>query len=123
MNIKEINPWTLPFNNSTAHAHIWHARKHAKWLLSAGAEARLSILMLSGDRAYTHWQQLLTEQGVIIEHCDITSTRPVPSILLQHRGDHFNRTLFVLDGLDNLCKHDLDVAIDVLETLNRYYPE
>ena len=86
MQAARMNPWTLPHHDSSIHAQIWHARAHARWLLSAGARTRLSMLLMSGTQAYSHWATILKEQGVELNYCTIEIDRPLPQALLQHRG-------------------------------------
>jgi len=115
MRLSALSPWTRPKADLAHQAQIWHARVYAEWLLSAGAEPRLGALLSSGELAEGRWAQLLSEQGVQLERCQITQARPLPAPLTQHRGDHFNRKLFVLEGLDELAPEALE---EVITTLN-----
>jgi len=110
-----LSPWTAPKPDLAHQAQIWHARSYASWLLSAGAEPRFGALLSSGPTAEQRWSQLLQEQGVAIERCQVTTARPLPQALTQHRGDHFNRKLFLLEGLDQLSH---DALVEVCATLN-----
>ena len=100
----KAHPWSNPLSSSVAQAQIWHARRCASWLLSAGAEPRFGLLLHSGPDAFSRWALILDEQGVIIDPCQTTFERPLPIPLTQHRGDHFNRRLFVIEGLDSICQ-------------------
>lgn len=115
MSLVELSPWTEPKSDLAHQAQIWHARSYARWLLSAGAEPRFGALLSSGELAEQRWCLLLEEQGVLVERCQITPQRPLPQVLTQHRGDHFNRKLFILEGLEQLQNDEL---IDVIQTLN-----
>ena len=115
MKLSALSPWTTPRADLTTQAQVWHARTYARWLLSAGAEPRLGLLMSSGPLAESRWAQLLTEQGVQVERCRVTPERPLPAPLTQHRGDHFNRKLFLVEGLDELPEAQRE---DTLRTLN-----
>ena len=113
-----INPWTRSHQDAEAFSQIWHARRCSSWLLRAGAEPRLTLLLSSGASARARWTLFLEEQGVIIHHCRVTAERPLPAPLTAHRGDHFNRTLFHLEGLDELSLSDPDQAREVFRTLD-----
>ena len=95
-----IEPWSYPIPHIIEHAQVWHARRFATWLLSAGAEPRLGSLLSSGPKAIARWIMLLEEQGVEIEGVKSTLDRPLPAPLTQHRGTHFNRKLFLVENLD-----------------------
>ncbi|MCK6572126.1 hypothetical protein L6V77_13630 [Myxococcota bacterium] len=78
----------------------FHVDTFARWLRSAGAEARLAIAFVSGPAA----RQAL-ERGLAARGCrPVTATArpgtPVHPTLAAHQGDHFNDTLFVVDGLE-----------------------
>ena len=97
-----IEPWSYPIPHIAEHAQVWHARRFVAWLLSAGAEPRLGTLVTSGTRAMTRWIILLEEQGVEVVDTQSTLDRPLPAPLTQHRGTHFNRTLFLIENLDTI---------------------
>jgi hypothetical protein len=113
-----INPWTRSHHDAEAFSQIWHARRCSRWLLRAGAEPRLSLLLSSGESARARWTVFLEEQGVIVHRCRVTAERPLPAPLTAHRGDHFNRTLFHLEGLDELSLDEPDRAREVFRTLD-----
>ena len=98
-----IEPWSYPIPHLVEHAQVWHARRFATWLLSAGAEPRFGTLLTSGMRALTRWMLLLEEQGVEIMSTASTLERPLPAPLTAHRGTHFNRKLFLVEGLDQIA--------------------
>ncbi len=116
--LRDLDPWTLARADVSAQAQIWQARHFARWLLSAGAEPRLGLLLCSGDTAVSRWAQLIAEQGVDVLRCVITPDRPLPEPLTRHRGDHFNRRLFALDGLDELMSEPEEVIEATLKTLD-----
>lgn len=116
--LADLDPWTLARADVGAQAQIWQARHYARWLLSAGAEPRLGLLLCSGDVAVSRWAQLVAEQGVDVVRCVVTPSRPLPEPLTRHRGDHFNRRLFALDGLDDLMEESDEVVTATLKTLD-----
>jgi len=78
----------------------FHVDTFARWLRSAGAEARLALALVSGAAA----RQAL-ERGLAARGCrPVTATArpgvPVHPALAAHQGDHFNDTLHVVDGLE-----------------------
>ena len=100
----QLEPWSYPIPHLEEQAQVWHARRFAAWLLRAGAETRSSLLFTSGPRATARCQLLLEEQGVDIQSVLSQRERPLPQALTLHRGDHFNRKLFLIDGLDQLTQ-------------------
>lgn len=116
--LRDLDPWTVARADVSAQAQIWQARHFARWLLCAGAEPRLGLLLCSGDTAVSRWAQLIAEQGVDVLRCVITPDRPLPEPLTRHRGDHFNRRLFALDGLDDLMSEADGVIEATLKTLD-----
>lgn len=99
-----IEPWSYPTPYYAEHAQVWHTRRFATWLLKAGAEPRFGVLLCSGAQAETRWRLLLEEQGVEVLKVRSSIDRPLPQALTQHRGDHFNRRLFLIDGLDDISE-------------------
>ena len=101
--LKKADPWPYPVPHFEEHAQVWHSRRFITWLLRAGAEARFGALLNSGTQAQARWTLLLEEQGIEVVRSPSTLERPLPKVLTEHRGDHFNRKLFLLDGLDTIC--------------------
>ena len=102
MAFQRLEPWSYPIPHYEEHAQVWHARRYASWLLRAGAEARFGILLHSGAQALARWMILLEEQGVEVVRVTSKLERPLPQALTDHQGDHFNRRLFVVDGLNEI---------------------
>lgn len=102
--LDRVEPWSYPTPHLAEHAQVWHTRRFAAWLLRAGAEARFGALLSSGDKATARWSLLLEEQGVEVLSVTSTLERPLPQPLTLHRGDHFNRKLFLIEGLDALTQ-------------------
>jgi hypothetical protein len=84
-----------------------HCAHYAKWLLTAGAEPRFSLLLCSGDSALKLWKERMQTMGVNLKHTPTSIEIPLDEALLTHQGDHFNRTLFWMDGLDEYRDTDL----------------
>ena len=100
--LKKVDQWPYPVPHFAEHAQVWHTRRFIAWLLRAGAEARFGTLLNSGTQAQARWTLLLEEQGIEVLRVVSRLERPLPKILTEHRGDHFNRRLFLLDGLDEI---------------------
>jgi hypothetical protein len=98
--LNRVEPWSYPIPHYTEQAQVWHTRRFTSWLLRAGAEARFGTLLCSGSQAEARWSLLLEEQGVEVIKVSSTVDRPLPRLLTEHHGDHFNRRLFLVDGLD-----------------------
>lgn len=103
-----LEPWSYPIPHLVERAQLWHSRRYAAWLLRAGAEPRSGILLSSGDQATSRWQRALEEQGVEFVDVETTFARPLPIELTSHHGDHFNRRLFLIDGLDEITARGSD---------------
>ena len=113
-----IEPWPYPVPHYAEQAQVWHARRFAAWLLKAGAEPRFGALLCSGPRGETRWSLLVEEQGVEVVKVRSELDRPLPKVLTEHRGDHFNRRLFLIDGLDQITlEADLQQRRDFWQTL------
>ena len=100
--LKKVDLWPYPVPHFAEHAQVWHTRRFIAWLLRAGAEARFGTLLNSGTQAQARWTLLLEEQGIEVLRVVSHLERPLPKVLTEHRGDHFNRRLFLLDGLDEI---------------------
>ena len=118
LSFDRLEPWSYPVPHYTEQAQVWHARRYTKWLLRAGAEPRFGALLLSGTQALARWTLLQEEQGVEIVTVVSKLERPLPQALTDHQGDHFNRRLFIIDGLDEITlTADKQQAQNFWETL------
>lgn len=97
---------TLP----TAEAAGFHLDAFARWLKSAGAEARFSLVFISGPAARHRVVEALGAAGVRVTALTVRSGAPIPQPLRDHKGDHFNDELFLLDGLES-CSVDEGAAL------------
>ena len=102
--LNRVEPWSYPIPHYTEQAQVWHTRRFATWLLRAGAEPRFGTFLCSGPQAEARWILLLEEQGIEVVKVSSHTDRPVPRLLTEHRGDHFNRRLFLIDGLDSITQ-------------------
>jgi hypothetical protein len=73
----------------------------ARWLKRAGAEPRLGLVMCAGKGARHRLMAGLATHDVQVVSATSTAERPLPSNVLDHKGDHFNDTLFVIDGFES----------------------
>ncbi len=101
---------TPPIDSEVTRGH--HLGDLARWLQSAGAEARLALALCSGARARATIYALLTKAGVNIVPAPVTSERPIHPDLMAHQGSHFNSTLFVMGGFEQTD------AVDVFQILD-----
>jgi hypothetical protein len=81
-------------------AFDFHLDAFARWLRSAGAEARLAIAFVSGPVARQALEHGLAARGCRPVPATARPGTPVHPALAAHQGDHFNDTLHVVDGLD-----------------------
>lgn len=81
-------------------AFDFHLDTFARWLRAAGAEARLAVVYLSGPNARRSLLDGLAARGCRCVDAPARPGEPVHPALAAHQGDHFNDTLFVVDGLE-----------------------
>ena len=89
----------------------FHLNRYCRWLLSAGADPRLSIVLCAGAGAKQSFIDGVRARKIIPELAPARSQRPVAENLSKHQGTHFNSTLFIVDGLESLTR-------DAFSTLN-----
>ena len=98
LRISEIPVW-LP--DGHIRAQRYHLQRFQRWLLTAGASPRVGMVLATENEAMSAVFAELLLGGIEIQQCTSSPRRPLPEKLLRHQGDHFNRTLFVIDGLDS----------------------
>jgi hypothetical protein len=81
-------------------AFDFHVDVFARWLRSAGAEARLALAYVTGPAARQALEQGLAARGCRPVVATARPGVPVHPALAGHQGDHFNDTLHVVDGLE-----------------------
>jgi len=90
----------------------YHVESYARWLNSAGAEPRFSVVLCVGKNAREAFSEAMSIHGVTAVTATATDRRPMPEDVARHEGTHFNSKLFLVDGFDG-CN-----ARDVFRTLN-----
>ena len=103
--------WPLPASADADVSLEFHLDRYARWLLTAGADPRLSIVLCAGETAKANFIEGMTARKITPEIALATSKQPVAPNLSQHQGTHFNSTLYLVDGLKSLDR-------DALNTLN-----
>ena len=87
--------WSEPREGAGHRALVFHRERLTHWLLRAGAEPRFFFLFCSGPAALSVLEEHLQREGITHSaHEFLGST--LPQALLEHRGDHFNRHLYLL---------------------------
>ena len=81
-------------------AFTYHVERYYRWLRSAGASPRVATFLVRDDEIQTRFLAELSAQNVEVVHGEVSEKRPIPEALLRHQGDHFNRRLFVINGLN-----------------------
>ncbi len=92
--------WSEPRPALSARAFEHHAAAYEGWLSHSGAEGRLALVLSSGPRATERLLSTLSRGRVDVVHAPSTPARPLHLRLATHSGDHFNHTLYVVDGFD-----------------------
>ena len=103
--------WPLSGSIPVAIPTEFHLNRYCRWLLSAGADPRLSIVLCAGAGAKQSFIDGVRARKIIPELAPARSQRPVAENLSKHQGTHFNSTLFIVDGLESLTR-------DAFSTLN-----
>ncbi len=98
--VLERSSWPNPVPNAHERALEDHIDALAHWLLIAGAEPRFFLVFCSGPDALEDLEAGLTASSVEVVMTHSTAERPMPSPVVRHVGDHFNKTLYLIDGLD-----------------------
>lgn len=91
--------WARPVPDGPLRARNWHLQQWTRWLTRAGAEPRLCLILCAGDGAAEAIRDACADAAIDIAPAPVTAERPLAPNLLAHRGDHFNATLFLMDGL------------------------
>lgn len=94
------SPWPQPVPDGYGRAFDFHLTGFAGWLDRAGANARLGLVLCSGPQAAQRFFESIGIDHIEVVHTPARLDRPVHPRIHDHQGTHFNRTLFVVDGLD-----------------------
>lgn len=79
----------------------YHISQLAYWLRIAGAEPRFCLILCDGKGARQRLMNALAIHEVRVQVCTSTLKRPLPLEVLAYHGDHFNDTLFLIDGFED----------------------
>lgn len=93
--------WSTPVPDGTGRALDFHLAEFARWLTTAGAEPRLALVLCTGPAAKARFIEGIAIDRIDVVHAPATPARPLHPKLLAHQGDHFNTTLFVVDGFEH----------------------
>lgn len=93
------SPLPAPAPGGPAAAFEHHVERYARWLRAAGAEGRLTLALCSGAGAKERLVASLKDRNVNVVRATATDEAAVHPALRNHVGDHFNDTLFLVDGL------------------------
>lgn len=103
--------WPRPVPDGIERARGWHLRALTQWLTRAGAEPRLCLILCAGRGARDALLDACVTANVDVAPAPVRAARPIAPALAAHRGDHFNSTLFLMEGLSA-------ASDDVLGTLD-----
>ncbi len=104
--------WPTSRGSCVQRAFEFQADRYAAWLTAAGAQPRFSFILSSGPHATAELMDILTAHDIEVLNETATDERPLPLALVQHKGTHFNRRLFVIDGFD------APGAVEIIRTLD-----
>lgn len=91
--------WPRPVADGIERARGWHLRQLTEWLTRAGAEPRLCLIICTGRDARDALFDACVAARVDIAPAPVSAKAPIAPALMAHRGDHFNATLFLMEGL------------------------
>ncbi|MGB0646390.1 MAG: tetratricopeptide repeat protein [Bradymonadia bacterium] len=88
-------------DNRSEAAFLYHVTRYQRWLSTAGASPRVAATLCSSAEQLDDLINHLEAKEVDVMSLEASDARPIPEAVLRHQGDHFNRTLFVVSGLDS----------------------
>lgn len=103
--------WPRPVRDGVLRARTWHLQQYTRWLTRAGAEPRLALVLCAGREARAAFLDACGMAHVEIAEAPVTHSHPIAPALAAHSGNHFNTTLYVMDGL-------AEARPETLQTLN-----
>ncbi|MEE2787976.1 MAG: hypothetical protein VX589_11605 [Myxococcota bacterium] len=92
--------WPEAAHASSRRAREFHVARLARWLNVAGAEPRFGMALASGPDARRALVDGLEAEGIRVVSAVCTPRVPVPQVVRTHSGDHFNSTVYLLDGFE-----------------------
>ena len=92
--------WSQPSPALPERAAIHHLVRYTRWLLQAGAEPRLALVLMSSPKMKQHFVDEVAARGVEVRVVSSTAEEPLPNMIRVHEAGHFNRRLFLLDGFE-----------------------
>ena len=103
--------WPQPVRDGVLRARTWHLQQYTRWMTRAGAEPRLALVLCAGDFAREALLDACGMAHVEVAPAPVTASHPLAPALAAHNGNHFNTTLYLMDGL-------ADASPDTLRTLD-----
>ena len=95
-----VSPIPVPLADGQARAAEYHLKRYFTWLFSAGASPRIALGLGSCDEDVELFLGRLAARDIDVVETRVNLKRAIPEQVLRHEGDHFNRKLFVIDGLE-----------------------
>ncbi|MFN3201792.1 MAG: hypothetical protein ACE366_25535 [Bradymonadia bacterium] len=77
-----------------------HVETLTRWLMRAGAEPRLVLVLCSGAEAKGRFATAVGNREIDVVKAPATPADAIHPRVRMHEGDHFNRTLFLMDGFE-----------------------
>ena len=99
--------WPQPVRDGVLRARTWHLQQYTRWLTRAGAEPRLALVLCAGRDARAALVDACGMAHVEVAPAPVTQSRPIAPALAAHSGNHFNTTLYVMDGLSEASPETL----------------
>ncbi|MGK0362463.1 MAG: hypothetical protein ACI9U2_004784 [Bradymonadia bacterium] len=99
--------WPQPVRDGVLRARTWHLQQYTRWLTRAGAEPRLALVLCAGREARAALLDACGMAHVEVAAAPVTLSNPIAPALAAHSGNHFNTTLYVMDGLSQASPETL----------------
>ena len=107
-----ISDVPVPMEMGQARAFAYHTGRYHRWVKGSGASPRVAVFLCNDDLASHTFFKELEARDVDVEHTEVSSKRVIPESILRHQGNHFNRRLFVVNGLDDPELQDVFGRLD-----------
>ena len=109
-----ISDVPTPIEMGQARAFAYHTDRYHRWVKGSGASPRIAVFLSNDALACQTFYTELESRDVEVVQTEVSVKRAIPESILRHQGDHFNRRLFVVNGLDT------DQAADIFPQMERY---